>query len=43
MKIDNSRKYLYSIGNDKKLCVIDLTSKTILVHIKTSNARLRAL
>lgn len=34
---------MYSVGVDKKLNVIDFNKKSIVVHIKTSNARLKAL
>lgn len=43
MKVDANRGYLYSIANDKRLNVIDLNNKNLLINIKTSNARFKAL
>ena len=43
LKVDPIRGYLYSIGKDKKLCVIDLRLKKVLVHLKTANAKMKAV
>lgn len=43
MKIDTSRGFLYSIGHDKRLTIVDLNEKCVVMHFKTANAKLKAM
>jgi hypothetical protein len=43
MMVDQTRAFLYTIGTDKRLNVINMSEKKVISHLKTANAVMKAM